>query len=93
MGCRDFSISRWSITTDAHTFSALGFIGDIMPYAALGAGLRSAGQLVSSITSENFGALLMEKGLESNLIPGGAEQLVTKLLASVSDHSFWDFAM
>ena len=75
------------------TFLAPGSTGDILPYAALGAGLRSTDHKVSFTTSENFRPLLMEKGLESNLIPGGAEQLVTKSLASVIDHSFWDFAM
>ena len=58
------------------TILALGSVGDILPYAALGAGLQSAGHTVSFITSENFRPLLLENGLNPHLIPGDAEQIV-----------------
>lgn len=61
---------------------ALGSTGDILPYAALGASLRSAGHEISFITSENFRPLLLANNLNASLIPGDAEQVVKTAGAS-----------
>jgi UDP:flavonoid glycosyltransferase YjiC (YdhE family) len=45
------------------TILAVGSQGDVQPYAALGAGLRSAGHDVTLATSARFAPLVAEAGL------------------------------
>ena len=58
------------------TILALGSVGDILPYAALGHHLRCVGNEVLFVTSENFEGLI--SGFEINFlgIPGDAQAIV-----------------
>lgn len=58
------------------TILALGSLGDIQPYAALGNGLKSAGHQVRLITFENFAPLIAEHKLDFFPIQGNAQKLV-----------------
>jgi sterol 3beta-glucosyltransferase len=58
------------------TILALGSRGDIQPYAALGNGLRFAGNQVRFITFESFANLMAENELDFHPIQGNAQALV-----------------
>jgi UDP:flavonoid glycosyltransferase YjiC (YdhE family) len=65
------------------TFLALGSQGDILPYARLGKGLRSANHRVSFITSENYAPLIEEHGLDFHGIRGDSQTLVAEAGANM----------
>jgi UDP:flavonoid glycosyltransferase YjiC (YdhE family) len=58
------------------TIIALGSRGDVLPYAALGNGLKSAGHQVRFITFENFATLVAKNELDFHPIHGNAQTLV-----------------
>lgn len=59
------------------TILALGSRGDVAPYAALGSGLKSAGNEVRFITFESFAPLVAEHRLDLHPVQGNAQALVT----------------
>ena len=59
------------------TLLALGSLGDVQPYAALGSGLKSAGHAVRLVTFESFFALADQNGLDFHPVQGNAQALVT----------------
>ena len=60
------------------TILALGSTGDILPYIALGKGLKKAGYQVRFITFENFAPHVRECGLDFHSIPGDPRSLVAQ---------------
>lgn len=66
------------------TFIALGSLGDVLPYIALGQGLHQAGHEIRFATFENFQDVVTERGLEYFPIQGDSRQLVNKAGASAS---------
>jgi sterol 3beta-glucosyltransferase len=58
------------------TILALGSRGDVLPYAALGGGLKAAGHRVRFITFESFAPIAAAHELEFHPMPGDAQQLV-----------------
>ena len=58
------------------TILALGSRGDVLPYAALGRGLRRAGHAVRLITFEGFRSLAEDRGLAFHSVPGDAAALL-----------------
>lgn len=58
------------------TLLALGSRGDVQPYAALGAGLLTAGHRVRFVTFESFADLVAEHDLALHAIRGDARALV-----------------
>jgi sterol 3beta-glucosyltransferase len=60
------------------TILALGSLGDIQPYAALGGGLKLSGHRVRFITFENFASLVAENELDFYPIHGNARALVAR---------------
>jgi sterol 3beta-glucosyltransferase len=68
-----------SILLNMHiTILALGSRGDVQPYAALGKGLKLAGNEVRFITFESFAPLIIESNLDFQPIRGDAKALVAK---------------
>lgn len=55
---------------------ALGSRGDIVPYAALGRGLRAAGHQVRFITFAPFAPLITQQGLDFHPVEGDPQALV-----------------
>lgn len=66
------------------TFIALGSIGDVLPYIALGQGLHDAGHQIRFATFENFADLVSERDLEFFRIRGDSRLLVNQAGASVT---------
>lgn len=60
------------------TILALGSQGDVLPYAALGAGLTHAGHQVRFVTFESFRSLIKAYGLDYFAIQGDAQSLVAR---------------
>ena len=60
------------------TILALGSTGDILPYIALGKGLKKARYQVRFITFENFAPHVREGGLDFHPIPGDPRSLVAQ---------------
>jgi sterol 3beta-glucosyltransferase len=54
----------------------LGTRGDVQPYVALGAGLRSAGHAVTLATLERFGPMATERGLDFHPLRGELLELM-----------------
>ena len=65
------------------TILALGSRGDILPYAALGQGLRSAGHRVCFVTAESFRQAIAASGLDFFALPGDAQAFVRQAGASM----------
>jgi sterol 3beta-glucosyltransferase len=65
------------------TILALGSRGDVQPYVLLGRGLQSAGHKVCCMTSEDFGPLVTEQGLDFYPIPGDAQAIVREAGANM----------
>ncbi len=55
---------------------AIGSQGDVRPYAALGAGLRSAGYDVSLVTNPNYETLARSQGLDFRPVEGNFRDIV-----------------
>ena len=60
------------------TILALGSTGDILPYTALGKGLKDAGYQVRFITFEGFESKVRKLGLDFHAIPGDPRSLVAQ---------------
>ena len=60
------------------TMIALGSTGDILPYTALGKGLKDAGYQVRFSTFEGFGNRVKKLGLDFHPIPGDPRALVSQ---------------
>jgi UDP:flavonoid glycosyltransferase YjiC (YdhE family) len=52
------------------TILALGSRGDVIPYIALGKGLKAVGHRVRFVTFENFESLIAPQGLDFHPIRG-----------------------
>lgn len=65
------------------TILALGSRGDVLPYAALGGGLRQAGHQVRFITFESYANLASEREMDFHPIPGDAQSLVAQAGANM----------
>jgi UDP:flavonoid glycosyltransferase YjiC (YdhE family) len=65
------------------TLLALGSLGDILTYTALGRGLKAAGHQVRLITFENFAGLIAKSELDFHPIHGNAQALVARAGASM----------
>lgn len=66
------------------TFIALGSLGDVLPYIALGKGLHQAGHEIRFATFENFQDVVTERGLEYFPIHGDSRELINKAGASAT---------
>src|SRR5262245_12844130 len=65
----------------------VGSLGDVRPYAALGAGLRAAGHAVRLVTHERFRPLAQEGGLEFAPLSGDPGDILTSPVGQRWQHS------
>jgi sterol 3beta-glucosyltransferase len=60
------------------TMLALGSRGDVLPYTALGKGLKAAGHQVRFVTFENFEPLVAAQGLDFHPIRGDVQRILNR---------------
>jgi sterol 3beta-glucosyltransferase len=60
------------------TILALGSRGDVLPYTALGKGLKAAGHQVRFVTFENFEPLVAAQGLDFHPIRGDVQSILNR---------------